>query len=213
MAGNTFRQGFQAYTQWRIQLVRVINEYRVWLESQELLTPDLNLRIGNSVSCLETDRLSVAVVAEVSRGKTELINAIFFADYGKRLLPSAAGRTTMCPTELLWDSDLNQAYVQLLPIETREQNETVTELKKKKYQHLWVKHLIDIAVPDQVEATLREIIQTKQVSVADAVKLDLYQGELHHGLVSSNNMVEIPQWRHAIVSFPHPLLQQGLVIL
>ncbi|KOR27149.1 hypothetical protein TI04_13870, partial [Achromatium sp. WMS2] len=60
---------------------------------------------------------------------------------------------------------------------------------------------------------LREIIQTKQVSVADAVKLDLYQGELHHGLVSSNNMVEIPQWRHAIVSFPHPLLQQGLVIL
>jgi hypothetical protein len=37
----------------------------------------------------------------VPRGKSELINAIFFADYGKRILPSSAGRTTMRPTELL----------------------------------------------------------------------------------------------------------------
>jgi septal ring factor EnvC (AmiA/AmiB activator) len=26
-------------------------------------------------------------------------------------------------------------------------------------------------------------------------------------------MIEIPQWRHAIINFPHPLLKQGLVIL
>jgi hypothetical protein len=25
--------------------------------------------------------------------------------------------------------------------------------------------------------------------------------------------VEIPRWRHAVINFPHPLLQQGLVIL
>src|SRR4030095_4789238 len=25
--------------------------------------------------------------------------------------------------------------------------------------------------------------------------------------------VDIPCWRHAIISFPHPLLQQGLVVL
>ena len=27
------------------------------------------------------------------------------------------------------------------------------------------------------------------------------------------NLVDIPCWRHAIINFPHPLLQQGLVIL
>ena len=26
-------------------------------------------------------------------------------------------------------------------------------------------------------------------------------------------MVEIPRWRHAVINFPHPLLEQGLVIL
>jgi hypothetical protein len=53
---------------------------------------------------LREDRLNVAFVAEFSRGKSELINAIFFADYGDRMLPSSAGRTTMCPTELLYDA-------------------------------------------------------------------------------------------------------------
>ena len=36
----------------------------------------------------------VAFVAEFSRGKSELINAIFFADAGQRVLPATPGRTT-----------------------------------------------------------------------------------------------------------------------
>jgi hypothetical protein len=31
--------------------------------------------------------------------------------------------------------------------------------------------------------------------------------------VDQDGNVEIPRWRHAIINFPHPLLQQGLVIL
>jgi hypothetical protein len=31
--------------------------------------------------------------------------------------------------------------------------------------------------------------------------------------VDANGMVEISQWRHAIINFPHPLLKQGLVII
>ncbi len=67
---------------------------------------------------LRDDTLTIAFVAEFSRGKSELINAIFFADYGQRILPSAAGRTTMCPTELLYDETLPPS-IRLLPIETR----------------------------------------------------------------------------------------------
>ena len=46
------------------------------------------------------EKLVVAFVAEFSRGKSELINAIFFADTGRRILPATPGRTTMCPVEL-----------------------------------------------------------------------------------------------------------------
>ena len=46
------------------------------------------------------DKLVLAFVAEFSRGKSELINAIFFADTGRRVLPATPGRTTMCPVEL-----------------------------------------------------------------------------------------------------------------
>jgi hypothetical protein len=31
--------------------------------------------------------------------------------------------------------------------------------------------------------------------------------------IAEDGTVEIPRWRHAIINFPHPLLQQGLVIL
>jgi hypothetical protein len=31
--------------------------------------------------------------------------------------------------------------------------------------------------------------------------------------VDENGEVEIPRWRHAIINFPHPLLDKGLVIL
>ena len=57
-------------------------------------------------------------MAEFSRGKSELINAIFFAQYGQRVVPSSAGRTTMCPTELQYDPRL-PVGVRLLPIDTR----------------------------------------------------------------------------------------------
>ena len=36
-------------------------------------------------------------LAEYSRGKSELINALFFSSFKERLLPSDVGRTTMCP--------------------------------------------------------------------------------------------------------------------
>lgn len=213
MASGNFRQSFQAYAQWRTQLSRTVDEYRTWLETQGLFTPEIGVRIANALTGLEEDRLTVAVVAEVSRGKTELINAIFFADYGKRLLPSAAGRTTMCPTELMWDSEQNESYVQLLPIETRSRDETIAELKKKKHSNLWTKYPLQIDSPDQIEATLREIIQVKQVTATEAGHLGLYNNELQQGLSLSGRLIEIPRWRHALISFPHPLLKQGLIIL
>lgn len=208
---SVFRRSFQAYSQWKNQLANTIEEYRSWLKTKKQCTSNIDARIDNTLTLLEKDRLTVAVVAEVSRGKTELINAIFFADYGRRLLPSAAGRTTMCPTELLWDMDRKESYVRLLPIETRGQDETINELKRKQHSNCWIDIPLNVKSPDQIESTLREIIQTKQVTDIEAKRLGLFNPQTQQE--PKSDMIEVPRWRHAIISFPHPLLKQGLVIL
>src|SRR5256885_11886296 len=72
----------------------------------------------------------VAFVAEFSRGKSELINAVFFAHYGRRLMPASAGRTTMCPAELGWEAEL-QPSLRLLPIDTRESLESLGQWRAR----------------------------------------------------------------------------------
>jgi hypothetical protein len=61
------------------------------------------------------------------RGKGELINALFFAESGARLLPSIVGKTIQCPTEILWD-DTRRPSIRLLPSETRESPRALREL-------------------------------------------------------------------------------------
>ena len=95
---------FAAYSEWRSQLSACVGELQEWLSENELSDAQSDLRLSQLLERLREDRLNVAFVAEFSRGKSELINAIFFAEYGNRMLPSSAGRTTMCPTELLYDA-------------------------------------------------------------------------------------------------------------
>jgi hypothetical protein len=209
MANNSnFHQNFQSYTEWKQRLTRSIEEYRDWSEQQGLATPEASGRVRQALDTLATDRLTIAFVAEFSRGKTELINAVFFSDFGRRLLPSTAGRTTMCPTELMWDSDREEAYLRLLPIETRAKESSIAELKRDP-RH-WVYYPLNVDSPEQLEGTLQELALSKRVSTEEAARLGLYSDTRDN---SGDDTVEIPRWRHAVVSFPHPLLQQGLVIL
>ena len=99
----TLAQQFAAYIDWRSQLAEGLDRYRRWLAENELSDAQTEQRFARLSEKLHEDRLYVAFIAEFSRGKSELINAVFFAEYGYRMLPSTAGRTTMCPTELLFD--------------------------------------------------------------------------------------------------------------
>ncbi|MEJ2326240.1 MAG: hypothetical protein P8Y25_05195 [Chromatiaceae bacterium] len=85
------QQRLAAYRQWKIRVSRAVLELESWLETEGQATADVRERVRHTLLSLDKDRLTIAFVAELSRGKTELINAIFFADYGRRLLPSAAG--------------------------------------------------------------------------------------------------------------------------
>ena len=205
---------FEAYSDWRRRLSAGVSSLHGWLQEQDLADAQVDVKIQQLLERLHQDKLVVAFVAEFSRGKSELINAIFFADFGQRLLPSAAGRTTMCPTELLYDAS-RPPSIRMLPIETRLKDATVTEFKN--YADEWVTFPLDLAAAEKMGEALSRVSQVKRVPVDLARKYGLYgDGDddilsaLEHG---DEGSVDIPCWRHAIINFPHPLLKQGLVIL
>lgn len=215
MEEDIFKQQMRAFDRWKAELIQVIQDYHHWLESQKQSTSEIDVRLFDVIESLKSDHLTIAFVAEFSRGKTELINAIFFSDYKRRLLPSEAGRTTMCPTELFYDHEEGLAYIRLLPIETRLNDKSISELKKEKDQ--WKSISLDVNSPDQMVEAMKEVIKTKKVPLQMASDLGLYDLEETPRRRKSDapppTEVEVPQWRHAMISFPHPLLQQGLAIL
>lgn len=211
MERTRLERQLKAYQQWKANIIRTVRLYHQWLGKHRLNSDEGEKRIRECLATLYSDRLTVAFVAEFSRGKTELINAIFFSDYGRRLLPSTAGRTTMCPTELFYDQQADQAYVRLLPIETRLQDAGIRELKKR--PAMWVTYPLDLDSADQVEECLQEVVKTRKVTLAEAVRLGMYDAQQHPNQSRPPDFVDIPKWRHALISFPHPLLRQGLTIL
>jgi hypothetical protein len=212
MAANKLADQFSAYSKWRNALVDTIFDYRSWLNEQELNDLQVDLRIQHLLDRLREDKLYVAFVAEFSRGKSELINAIFFADYGRRLLPSSAGRTTMCPTELLFDPT-KPISLQLLPIETRTTDLTTTEYKHHPAE--WTVFEFDIDSGDSMAEAFKQVSHTRRVPAEEAVRYGLYDPESADDAMSldGDGTVEVPCWRYAMINFPHPLLKQGLVIL
>ena len=207
-----FTSQFEAYGAWRGELIGGIVGLRDWLQQQELSDAQTDQRLRQVIDKLHEDKLVIAFVAEFSRGKSELINAIFFADFGQRLLPSSAGRTTMCPTELMYDS-AQAPSIRLLPIETRAKDAPVQEYKA--YRDEWMTIPLDLSSAEKMGEALSHVSETKRVPVATARDYALYHDDdaLNAVTVHDDGTVDIPAWRHAVINFPHPLLREGLVIL
>jgi len=202
----------EQYSAWRQGVVTALKNYQAWVDGAQLSDAATDQRIGRVLARLTDDKLSVAFVAEFSRGKSELINAIFFADYGQRILPSAAGRTTMCPTELLYDA-AQPPCIRLLPIETRAQNLSTSDYRDD--PSAWTVIPLNLDQGEAMHDAFRQVSLTRHVPVAEAKSYGLYDEEDPDMPVTldDDGLVEISLWRHAIINFPHPLLKQGLVIL
>ncbi|MDH3280575.1 MAG: dynamin family protein [Gammaproteobacteria bacterium] len=214
LAIDHFSQRLDDYGRWRNELATAIQHYQDWYDQNEQLERDDSeeqLRLYELVESLRTDKLTIALVGEFSRGKTELINAIFFSDYQRRLLPSTPGRTTMCPTEIVYDEKIDPC-IRLLPIETRRSGLSLDDHKKTPIN--WTTFPLNLDAADDMAEALRELERSKQVTVTEARELGLFN-EVNAELFqdSASGKVEIPIWRHAIINYPHPLLKQGLVVL
>jgi hypothetical protein len=200
------------FSERRLRLAGAITEYSNWLDQQHGIDVERSLRLTDAASSLRQDKLVVAFVAEFSRGKTELINALFFAGHGQRLLPSDAGRTTMCPTELFSNPD-EAPSLSLLPIETRRRDESLSQLKHMPIE--WCRITLDPADPRQMQQSLKKLTETRPMPAVEAIELGLWSGEdaSERHQLRPDGTVEVPAWRYAMVNYPHPLLQAGLTIL
>ncbi len=210
MAVNGFSHQVEAYSDWKQGLIEEIGHYRSWLVDNGLASEDMQQRLERGCKLLHEDQLTIAFVGEYSRGKTELINALIFAEFGQRMLPSQAGRTTMCPTEIFYDNSRSESYLRLLPIETRLQNQSIADLKQD--PSAWQEVRIDTNDPDLMSFSLQQVAKSRSASLNEARSLG-FDLSLLERVQGSQDEVYIPAWRHALVSLDSPLLRQGLRVL
>ena len=187
---------------WRAGAAQRLAAFRRWATVARLVDEQTAARIAHLERRMATERLTIAFVAEYSRGKSELINALFFADLGTRLLPSGVGRTTLCPTEILWDPS-RPPSIRLLPIGTRESPKALREYVAE--PGAWTELALDPTHPEDVATACQALSESLTVAGPAAVNLGL--------TADATGRVDIPRWRYAIINYPHPLLESGLTIL
>ena len=208
----SFNEQFDQHGAWRREFALRLKLLSEWLKDHDLLNAAVEERLLRLETQVRSDKVMVAFVAEFSRGKSELINAIFFAAYGRRIMPAGAGRTTMCPTELGYDAEVPPC-LRLLPIETRLQSQALMEWRM--VPEKWTRIDLDVNDPVQLAQALEKVAEVLYVSRDDARALGFWHDETpdDNPRVNADGLVEVPKWRHALINIAHPLLKQGLVIL
>lgn len=208
----SFNEQFDQHGTWRREFALRLKLLAEWMKDHDLLDAAVEERLRRLESQVRSDKVMVAFVAEFSRGKSELINAIFFAGYGRRIMPASAGRTTMCPTELGYDADVPPC-LRLLPIETRLQTQALMEWRA--VPEKWTRVDLDVNDPVQLAQALEKVAEVRHVTKDEARALGFWNDENinDNPLVGTDGLIDVPKWRHALINIAHPLLKQGLVIL
>jgi hypothetical protein len=209
---TSFNEQFDQHGTWRREFALRLKLLGEWMKDHDLLDAAVEERLQRLETQVRADKVMVAFVAEFSRGKSELINAIFFAGYGRRIMPASAGRTTMCPTEMGYDAEVPPC-LRLLPIETRLQPQSLMEWRM--VPEKWTRVDLDVNDPQQLAMALEKVSETRRVTLEEARSLGFWNSQAPGDtpLMDAQGKVEVPKWRHALINIAHPLLKQGLVIL
>lgn len=208
----SFNHAFEQHGTWRRESAARLKHLSQWMMEHDLLDAAVQERLVTLDAQLRSDKVMVAFVAEFSRGKSELINAIFFAGYGRRIMPASAGRTTMCPTELGYDAAIVPC-LRLLPIETRSQPQSLMDWRSAPEK--WQQVDLDVNDPAQLAQALEKVAEVNLVTPDEARALGFWNDSepQDNPPVRPDGLIEVPRWRHALINIAHPLLRQGLVIL
>lgn len=207
-----FNQSFDDHSRWRQSFSSELQRLSNWLRDNDLQDAAVADEVEGLRQRVASDKVMVAFVAEFSRGKSELINALFFAGYGRRIMPASAGRTTMCPTELGYDPELPPC-LKLLPIETRLKAQSMVQWRTQLDD--WESAELDVSDAEGLAAAMSRVAEVTRVTPEIATRLGFWheQGGADSFLIGDDGCVEVPKWRHALINIAHPLLKQGLTIL
>jgi hypothetical protein len=208
----SFNEQFDQHGEWRREFALGLKRLSRWMKDHGMLDAAVEERLQRLESQVRSDKVMVAFVAEFSRGKSELINALFFASYGRRIMPASAGRTIMCPTELGYDADVPPC-LRLFPIETRLQTQAL--MAWHTVPEKWTRIDLDVNDPVQLAEALEKVAEVRYVSQDEARALGLWHDDTpqDNSPARADGLIEVPKWRHALINIAHPLLKQGLVIL
>ncbi|MEY3997128.1 MAG: hypothetical protein RL344_1471 [Pseudomonadota bacterium] len=213
---------------WRKKAKKALNIWQDTLHTNGLLTPSMIDTIKSMLQKITKNRHTVAIVSEVSRGKSELINALLFSQYGQRVVPASAGPTTMCPTEFFCDFDA-EPYLELLPMDTRMIDDNQVDCHQSLGELLntpsaWQRYPLEVINADTLTLAIQKTNTLQQLSFTQAQSLgffttininktvnktvdsDLINTEIHQ-------LFEVPLWRYARINLHHSLLATGLSLL
>lgn len=210
--GFSFNSEFDQFGQWRENFAGQITMLGQWLTHHGLADAAVQDYLQQIQQQLSERGVRVGFVAESRRGKSKLINAVFFTHYGRQIIKSHPLGATLCPIELGWDAQQG-ACLRLLPIETREQPLSLAHWRS--HPSIWVQSELNVHDAAQLAGQMAKVAELTRVSIDQARTLGFWtDGACHDNPIpDEDGMVEIPKWRYALVNLPHPLLQQGLVIV
>ena len=211
-------QGLCALNGWRQEVIAGLHAMAAMTTDLGLLPSGIMLQMETLAYETERDSLRVAFVGEFSRGKTELINALFFSDMGTRLLPSSSGQTTMCPVEIR-GAPQGRPGLQLLPIASRSLDVSIEKLKRA--GSAWTRLPLSLEEKNERTQTLAHLTETVCVTVEEARRIGLCPPlnrtpkDRERTVCPSCGLgkVLIPRWRHAVLYLAHPMLDAGLTVL
>ncbi|MEL5848932.1 MAG: dynamin family protein [Candidatus Igneacidithiobacillus chanchocoensis] len=208
-------QATAAFTEWTTRVIGVLEDLARQASEQGLMPSGTILEVESLAHELAQTHPRLTLFGEGSRGKSELINALFFAPLGRRLLPVSAGQTTLCPIELR-AGEGDELALHLLPVHTRASREQLE--RSKLPAELWT-HLYP--APDHTAATLLDqVTETSCVPLQEARELGFYgvalggaEPDLRLYPACAEGKILIPRWRYARVDLPRNYFASNLVVV
>ncbi len=187
------------------------------------VTPSmLSLSLENNIKAWTEDSVKIAVIGEVSRGKSHIIHALFFSGVSSYFLPVGSGVTNSFPisiTRMKAHKQLalgNMSTLSLLPVYTKAKLDTIEQWKRKR--ETWVKQTIETEKP---QSDMSIILKKDCVDVQYARSLGLcppintLKGHDKKWACPSCGlgMVEIPKWRYGELEIAGNIFPEGLEVV
>jgi uncharacterized membrane-anchored protein YhcB (DUF1043 family) len=206
-----FSTPLEKLRQWRGEAAQALEDLRHWSTLAQLVDTTTAARLAHLQRRLVQERLSIAFVGESGRGKTALINTLFFSDIGVRPLPETSGRQLTCPLELRCDPS-KAPSLRLLPIETRGSALALREFLLEEVA--WTTLPVDLSAMSRLPQAFMPLTDTRDVPFAQAAGWGLVPTDYPtHTDTQGLTLARVPRWRYAVANLPHPALKNGLTLL